>query len=155
MINQPVQITVVLNNFVQTPIQTSELKRSVNFEMSFWCYRLDQNSNKSIVRISALKFFVASQRLLGDLVSNIINKKAYRKLQKASRKPQGRYTKFQGRNLYNIFIDFLVQMMTPKRHFEINWPLNWQGNDARFVNQDDSRYYDGVEDVPHFNYNQK
>jgi len=33
--------------------------------------------------------------------------------------------------------------------------LNGQGNDARFVNQDDSRYYDGVEDVPHFNYNQK
>ena len=60
MINQPVQITVVLNNFVQSPIQTSELKRSVNFEMSFWCYRLDQNSNKSIVRISALKFFIAS-----------------------------------------------------------------------------------------------
>ena len=54
-----------------------------------------------------------------------------------------------------MFVAILVQMMTPKRHFEINWPLNWQGNDARFVNQDDSRYYDGVEDVPHFNYNQK
>ena len=88
MINQPVQITVVLNNFVQSPIQTSELKRSVNFEMSFWCYRLDQNSNKSIVRISALKFFVASQRLLGDLVSNIINKEDYRKPQKLPRSPK-------------------------------------------------------------------
>ena len=40
--------------------------------------------------------------------------------QKASRKLQ----KFQGRNLDNIFVAILVQMMTPKRHFEINWPLH-------------------------------
>jgi hypothetical protein len=47
--------------------------------MSFWCHRFDQNSNKNIVRISALKYFVASWGLLGsflglsgDLVSNII-----------------------------------------------------------------------------------
>jgi hypothetical protein len=33
-----------------------------------------------------------------DLVSNIRNKEAYRKPQKASRKPPGRYKKFQGRN---------------------------------------------------------
>ena len=103
MINQPVQITVVLNNFVQSPIQTSELKRSVNFEMSFWCYRLDQNSNKSIVRISALKFFVASQRLLGDLVSNIINKKAYMKPPKASRKPPGATKNFRA-EILTIFL---------------------------------------------------
>jgi hypothetical protein len=36
--------------------------------------------------------------LPGDLVRNIINKEAYRKPQKASRKPPGRYKKFQGRN---------------------------------------------------------
>ena len=36
--------------------------------------------------------------LPGDLVSNNINKEAYRKPQKASRKPPGRYKKFQGRN---------------------------------------------------------
>ena len=49
--------------------------------MSFWCHRLDQNSNENIVRISALKFFIASWGLPGsrlgrpgDLVSNIINK---------------------------------------------------------------------------------
>jgi hypothetical protein len=58
--------------------------RSVNFEMSFCCHHFDQNSNEKIVRISALKFFVASWRLPGsflglpgDLVSNIINKEAY------------------------------------------------------------------------------
>ena len=39
-------------------------KRSVNFEMSFWCHCLDQNSNENIVRIFALKFFVASWELL-------------------------------------------------------------------------------------------
>ena len=47
-----------------------------------------QNSNENIERISALKFFVASWGLPGsflglpgDLVSNMINKKAYRKPQ--------------------------------------------------------------------------
>ena len=54
--------------------------------------------------------------LPGDLVSIIINKEVYRK-------PQGSYTNFQGRNPYNIFVVFLVETITPKRHFEINWPL--------------------------------
>ena len=45
------------------------------------------------------------------------------KPQKASRKPQGSYKNFQGRNPYNIFIGFLVEMMTPKSPFKINWPL--------------------------------
>ena len=69
-----------------------------------------QNSNKNIVRISALKFFVASWGLpgsflglSGNLVNNIINKEAYWKPQKDSRKPQGSYKNFQGRNPYNIF----------------------------------------------------
>jgi hypothetical protein len=50
---------------------------------------LDQNSKENIVRISALKFFVASWGLpgsflglSGDLVSNIINKEACRKPKK-------------------------------------------------------------------------
>ena len=81
--------------------------------MSFWCHRFDQNSNENIVRISALKFFVASWGLPGDLVSNLINKEAYRK-------PQGSYKSFQGRNPYNIFVAISVETMTPKRHFEIN-----------------------------------
>ena len=73
-----------------------------------------QNSNENIVRISALKFFVASLEHLGsflglprDLVSNITKKEAYRKSPKASRKPQGSYKNFQGRNLYNIFVAIL------------------------------------------------
>ena len=68
-----------------------------------------QNSNKNIERISALNFFVASLGLTGsflgfpeDLLSNIINKEAYRKPQKDSRKPQGSHKNFQGRNPYNI-----------------------------------------------------
>ena len=98
--------------------------------MSFWCHRFNQNSNKNIVRNSALKFFVASWGLPGsffglpeDLVSNIINKEACRKPQKASRKPKGSFKNIQGRNPYNIFVVFLVETMTPKRHFEINWTL--------------------------------
>ena len=66
-----------------------------------------QNSNENIVKISALTFFVASWGLPGDLVSNIINKEAYRKPQKASRKPQWSYKNFQGRNPYNIFVAIL------------------------------------------------
>ena len=73
-----------------------------------------QNSNENIVGISALQFFEASWGLLGrflglpgDLVSNIINKEAYRKLQKYSRKPKGSHKNFQGRNPYNIFIAIL------------------------------------------------
>ena len=98
--------------------------------MSFWCHRFNQNSNENIVRISALKFFVSSWGLPGsffghpgNLVSKVIYKEAYEKSQKAFRKPQGSYKKFQGRNPYNIFVGFLVEMMTLKRHFEINWPL--------------------------------
>ena len=46
-------------------------------------------------------FLGASLKLFGlpgDLVCNIINKETYRKPLKASRKPPGRYKKFQGRN---------------------------------------------------------
>ena len=91
--------------------------------MSFWCHRFDQNINQNIVRVSALKFFVASWGLSGsflglpgDLVSNIINKEAYKKPQKLP----GSYKNFQGRNPNNIYIAILVETMTPKRHFEIN-----------------------------------
>ena len=63
--------------------------------MSFWFHRFDQNSNENIVRISALKFCVASWGLPGsffglpgDLVSNIIKKEAYRKPQKLLGSPQ-------------------------------------------------------------------
>jgi hypothetical protein len=94
--------------------------------MSFGFHRFDQKSNENIVTISALKFFVASWGLPGsflerlwDLVSNIIYMEAYREPQKVSRKPQGSYKIFQCRNPYNIFVAFLVEMMTQKRHFEI------------------------------------
>ena len=45
--------------------------RSVNFEMSFWCHRLDQNSNENIVRIFCISlsggFLEAFWGLSGDL----------------------------------------------------------------------------------------
>ena len=66
----------------------------------FWCHRLDQNSNKNIVRISAPKVFKASWKFLGLPVGFLINGITYyvtRKPQKASRKPT-----IQGRNPYNI-----------------------------------------------------
>ena len=73
-----------------------------------------QNSNKNIVRISALKLFLFSWRfpdfpggfleafwgLSEDLVRNIINKEA-------NKKPKGSYINFQGRNSYNIFVAIL------------------------------------------------
>ena len=41
----------------------------------------------------------------------------------ASRKPPESYKKNQGWNPDNIFVAILVQTMTSKRHFKINWPL--------------------------------
>ena len=61
--------------------------------------------------------------LPGDLVSNVIYKEALKKSQEASKKLQGSYKNFQGRNPYNIFVSILVETMAPKRHFEINQPL--------------------------------
>ena len=34
--------------------------------------------------------------------------------------------KFLGQKLSNFFVGILVETMTPKRHFEINWPLEIQ-----------------------------
>ena len=64
-------------------------------------------------------FLGASWKLFGlpgDLVFNIINKEAYRKPQKASRKPPGRYKKFQGRNPEIISLVFCPNNNT-KRTF--------------------------------------
>jgi hypothetical protein len=35
--------------------------------MSFWCHRFAQNSNENIVRISAMKVFIASLGLPGSI----------------------------------------------------------------------------------------
>ena len=56
--------------------------------MSFLCHRFDQNC-----KVFCPEFF-------------------YRKPQKASRMTQGNYKNYQGRNSYNIFVGFLVKMMT-------------------------------------------
>jgi len=82
--------------------------------MSFWCHCFDQNSNKNSVSKFCPEIF---RSFLGSFLGFL---EAYKKSQKAFRKPQGSYKKFQGRNPYNIFVGFLVEMMTLKRHFEIN-----------------------------------
>ena len=85
---------------------TKVLSRSVNFIMSLWMTVSSKLSTKLFLDFCP-EFFVASWGLPGDLVFNIINKEAYRKSQKASRKPQGRYKKFQGRNPEIISLVFL------------------------------------------------
>ena len=97
--------------------------------MSFWYYCLDKIPTRLFLDF-CLDFFYsflgASWKLFhlpGDLVCNFINKEAYRKPQKASRKPHLSFRKFHGRNPYNILVAILIETMTPKGHFEINWPL--------------------------------
>ena len=56
-------------------------------------------------------FLGASWKLFGlswDLISNIMNKEAYRKPKKASRKPPGSYKNFRAESRYN-FIAILGQ----------------------------------------------
>ena len=75
--------------------------------MSFWCHRLDQKSNKNIVRISALEAFWGF--LKASLLMVLLTKS-----HGSPKKLPGSYKKFQGRNPYNIFVAILVQTMTPK-----------------------------------------
>ena len=59
-------------------------------------------------------FLGASWKLFGlpgDLVFNIINKEAYRKPPKASRKPPGSHKKFQGRNPEIILLVFWMKLI--------------------------------------------
>ena len=43
--------------------------------------------------------------------------------QRASRKPPGSCKKKSGQKSRNNFFGFLEEVLTPKGHFEINWPL--------------------------------
>jgi hypothetical protein len=66
------------------------------------------NSNKNIVKFSAMKVFKASLGLPGIFlrlpVGLLITYKVPREPQKASKKPPGSYKKYQNRNPYNIFV---------------------------------------------------
>ena len=72
-------------------------------------------------------FLGASWKLFGlpwDLISNIINKEAYRKPKKASRKPPGSYKKFQGRNPEIILLVFWDKLIFHKDIIKsTDWPL--------------------------------
>ena len=62
-------------------------------------------------------FLEASWKLFGlpgDLVSNIINKEAYRKPQKLPGSPPGRYKKYQGRNPEIISLVFWKKLSFDK-----------------------------------------
>ena len=88
--------------------------------MSFWCNKFHQNSNKNIERIFALKFFVASWVLLRDLVSNINDQKAHRKLQGN----KGNYENFRA----EILTIFLLLFWSKRWHFKITRPLKISKN---------------------------
>ena len=62
---------------------------------------------------SALKFFVASRGLPGDLVSNIINKEGYWKPKKLPGSPKS-YKKFQGRNSEIFSLVFWMKLIFHK-----------------------------------------
>ena len=74
--------------------------------MSFWCHSFDQKHNKRF--------------LINDIMYNSKSPGSSKKLPGS---PLGGVKKIQVRNPYNIFVAILVETMTPKRHFEINWPL--------------------------------
>ena len=88
--------------------------------MSFWCHRFDQNNNENIVLDFCPEIFCsclgASWKLFG--ASCRLPYKSY--YLPTPQEAQKSYKKFQGRN---IFVTILVETMTPKRHFEIKWPL--------------------------------
>ena len=69
------QLTLIKISFdMLTAAKAFELitKGRANFEMSFWCHRFDQNSNETIVRISALKVYIASWGLpVGSLINDV------------------------------------------------------------------------------------
>ena len=47
---------------VQEDGDAQHFKRSVNFEMSFWCHQIDQKINEIFVRISALALKIKSKK---------------------------------------------------------------------------------------------
>ena len=95
--------------------------------MSFWCHRLDQNTNEKNLTISALeskKWW--NQQNKGTILQ-------YYNLH---------MTPFQilGQKLPNFFAGVLVQTMTPKGHaFEINWTLAMPQNTFIFISKADGR----------------
>ena len=86
--------------------------------MSFWRHRFDQNSNENIVRISALKFFVASWGLPGSFLGLPVGFLIYditysvpRKPKKLPETPQEAKKKIQGRNPEIISLVFWMKLM--------------------------------------------
>ena len=71
--------------------------------------------------ISALKVFIAFFGLPVDfLINDTTNTKSPGSPKKLPGSPKEVINTFRARNPYNIFVGFLVETMTPKRHFEIN-----------------------------------
>ena len=102
--------------------------RFVNFKMSFWSENFFQKTNEIFLDFCPeifCSFLEASWKLLGlpgDLVSNIINREAYRKPKKLPGSPQ-EAIKIAGKKSRNIFVGILDETDFSSGHFEINWPL--------------------------------
>ena len=89
-----------------------------------------QKNQRNYLWISALKFFVpslgASRKLFGAscrlpcLWYYILSPQ---EAQRASRKPPRKLQKKSGQKFRNNFVGILEELLTPKGHFEINWPL--------------------------------
>ena len=94
---------------------------SVNFKGTFWCHRLDQNTNKNFLRNSALASKKRShQKNKCAFIFNRINKNKV--LHNSIFFWFGPFVEARADILKKIH-GILVQTMTPKSPFEINWPL--------------------------------
>ena len=101
--------------------------------MLFWYYCLDKKPTKLFLDFCPeifCTFLGASLKLLGTscklpcLWYYILSPQ---EALRASMKPPGSYKKNSGQKSRNNFVGIFVQMMKPKGHFQINWPLaRWE-----------------------------
>ena len=124
-------ISDLISDFYMIPIWKSKQSKGQLISKCLLVSLFGPKNNENIVRISALKVFKASMGLPGGFLGLLVGFLSLlmilltylgspKKLQESPRKLQ---RKFQGRNPYNVLVAILVETMTLKRHFEINWPL--------------------------------
>ena len=89
--------------------------------MFFWCHRLDQNTNEKIWQISALESKIWWNQQDKGTFLQYYNLHIIYGLFNVSYD----LTTFQilGQKFAKFFVGILVQTITPKGHFEINWPI--------------------------------
>ena len=99
----------------------------VKLRMDLWRHQFSKIQTEKL-KDFPLKVFIASLGLLGrffgplgDLVSNIIKKGAYRKPKKASRKPQRSYKNWA--KSFKFFGSHFGKLMISWIHSDLTWPL--------------------------------